>query len=627
MKKFISILLLLTMMLSLFAGCAKEEPKADTAGLEAAKKYVQTSYINDEATTPMDYKMPGVAIVSVEGEKKQFNVDWSTNSDKITCTRGDDNFVTIKVPMDNLEDIKYTLTATISDGNGNKQTVSFERMVPARAGIPTNVADGTYVIVYDNLTFSALAEDKGYGYAPATQVTVADGAVTGHTAADVITIKNVDGGFTMQDAYGRYIYLKGTYNSFNVGTELNEETMAVWQLLTGKEGKQFIINAGTMKTLAYDTSYSSWGAYPEISGTRMSTVSVIAVTAPESGDPGTEDPGTEDPGTEDPGTEDPGTENPGTENPADKPSVPSGSDAKLSNGTYIIADNKGNTVIAGKCPAADKSYGYLYDDYTADEKHVTTVYTIKSVGGGKYTIQDCDNRYLGVSGTYASFQLYTKNEGNNCLWTISNGKNGEYIVKNVENGRCIDYSAEYSSFGVYEDGKAPEDGQIKLIAGKAAEKPAEKPEEKPQDKPTTPSGDTVSVKDGNYVIVVTGYNKALSSTYTGFYNLGVDVTVSGNTVSGHGATEIWTITNNGDGTFSISINGQKLSMDTQYSSMPMDKANDKWVAVDAGNGLVYIKNVGRESYIEWYADKSNFSSYHTIAEGKEALFAIKLIAV
>ena len=56
MKKFISVLLLLTMMLSLFAGCAKEEPKADTAGLEAAKKYVHTSYINDEATTPMDYK-------------------------------------------------------------------------------------------------------------------------------------------------------------------------------------------------------------------------------------------------------------------------------------------------------------------------------------------------------------------------------------------------------------------------------------------------------------------------------------------------------------------------------------------------------------------------------------------
>jgi hypothetical protein len=135
------------------------------------------------------------------------------------------------------------------------------------------------------------------------------------------------------------------------------------------------------------------------------------------------------------------------------------------------------------------------------------------------------------------------------------------------------------------------------------------------------------VKDGNYVIVVTGYNKALSSTYNGYYNNGVDVTVSGSTVSGHGATEVWTITNNGDGTFSISCGGKKLAMGDSFSSMPLGEKNDKWVAVDAGNGMIYIKNVARESYIEWYADKNNFSSYHTIAEGKEALFAIKLIAV
>ena len=43
--------------------------------------------------------------------------------------------------------------------------------------------------------------------------------------------------------------------------------------------------------------------------------------------------------------------------------------------------------------------------------------------------------------------------------------------------------------------------------------------------------------------------------------------------------------------------------------------------------LIEIKNVAREAYIEWYADKSNFSSYYKIGEGKEAMFAIKLIAV
>ena len=69
------------------------------------------------------------------------------------------------------------------------------------------------------------------------------------------------------------------------------------------------------------------------------------------------------------------------------------------------------------------------------------------------------------------------------------------------------------------------------------------------------------------------------------------------------------------------------AMGDEFSSMPLDEVNDKWILEDAGNGLVYIKNVVREAYIEWYADKSNFSSYYKIGEGKEGMFAIKLVAV
>lgn len=587
MKKFISILLLLTMMLSLFAGCAKEEPKADTAGLDAAKKYVQTSYINDEATTAMDYKMPGVAIVSVEGEKKEFKVEWSTNSDKITCTLGDDKFVTIKVPTDNLEDINYTLTATISDADGNKQTVSFERVVPARAGIPTEVKDGTYVIVYDNLTFSSLAEDKGYGYAPATQVTVADGAVTGYTAADVITIENVDGGFTMKDAYGRYIYLKGTFNSFNVGTELSEETMAVWQLLTGKEGKQFIVNAGTMKTLAYDTAYTSWGAYPEISGTRMSTVSVIAATAPEGGEPGTEDPGTEDPGTEDPGTETPGTDTPGTEDPGtETPGTdkPSSLDDQIK-AALALADQEQlsyTSTMTGKITKINEEYSEQY-------KNITVTIEYKGKSYKMYRLKGDKAADLKVGDTI----------------TVTGNLKKWYDDVEMVNGKLD-----------------------KVVAGTGSST------EKPADKPSTPAGTPATVKDGTYVIYVPAYNKALSSEKAlnkdgsvGFYNAGVDVTVSGSTVSGVGETEKWVIKNNADGTITISQNGKNLALADSYSSMNLGEVNDKWIVEDAGNGMIYIKNAVRGNYIEWYADMNNWSSYGTIGEGKEGLFAIKLIEV
>lgn len=68
-------------------------------------------------------------------------------------------------------------------------------------------------------------------------------------------------------------------------------------------------------------------------------------------------------------------------------------------------------------------------------------------------------------------------------------------------------------------------------------------------------------------------------------------------------------------------------MSDQYSGMPLGEDNDNWTPEDAGNGLVYIKNVGRDIYIEWYADKNNWSGYGTIGSGKEGMFAIKLVKV
>lgn len=463
MKKIISIVLLLAMCLSLFAACT-EEKKVDTAGLDKAKEFIRSSYLNDEATTAIDYKLGGIVIIDIDGTKTEYKVDWSASSDKVTFVRGEDNYVTVKVPVDNLEDLKYTLIATVSDGNGNSRTVEFERLVPARPGIPTNVADGTYVIVYENNTMAALAADKTYGYAPFNEITITDGAASGFSAEDVVTIKNVDGGFTMQDSYGRYYYLKGTYNSFNIGTEIPDDANGIWQLLTGKDGKQFILNAGNMKTLAFDTTYSSWGVYPEIKDGRQPSISVIAVTAPEGGD----------------------------EKPEDKPSE------------------------------------------TPEEK--------------------------------------------------------------------------------------PED------------KPVEKPEEKPEDKPVVnPTG---GIADGKYVICAPAYNKALSSEkalnkdgLVGFYNAGVDVTVSGSTVSGYGDSEVWTVTNNADGSITISQNGQNLGLGEQYSSMNLGEVNDKWVLEDAGNGLYYIKNVVRGNYIEWYDQMNNWSSYGKIGSGSEGLFALAFFAV
>lgn len=136
-------------------------------------------------------------------------------------------------------------------------------------------------------------------------------------------------------------------------------------------------------------------------------------------------------------------------------------------------------------------------------------------------------------------------------------------------------------------------------------------------------------EDGDQVVIYApAYNKALSADYNGFYNKGTDVTVnSDGTLSGYTDMDVWTVTDNGDGTYSFSHDGQNIGMGDSYSSMPLGEKNDKWVLEDAGNGLYYVKNTVRNAYMEWYDSNGNWSAYYNIAEGSEGMFALAFYKV
>lgn len=135
------------------------------------------------------------------------------------------------------------------------------------------------------------------------------------------------------------------------------------------------------------------------------------------------------------------------------------------------------------------------------------------------------------------------------------------------------------------------------------------------------------IADGDTVVIYNpAYNKALSSERASagnFYNKGVNVTLIDSTLSGYGDTEIWTVTDNKDGTWSFSNGGKNIGMDDQYTSMPQGGKNDKWVLEDAGDGCWYIKNTVRDAYIEWYERNNNWSAYYPIDSGSEDLFKLK----
>ena len=144
----------------------------------------------------------------------------------------------------------------------------------------------------------------------------------------------------------------------------------------------------------------------------------------------------------------------------------------------------------------------------------------------------------------------------------------------------------------------------------------------------TGGASTGPIYNGEQVVIYNpAYGKALSGSYNGFYNNGTDVTLEDGTLSGFTAADVWTVADNGDGTWSFSYNGQNIGMGDSFSSMPLGEKNDKWVLEDAGNGLYYIKNTVRGAYMEWYAEKNNWSSYGKISAGSEGMFALTFYEV
>ena len=139
--------------------------------------------------------------------------------------------------------------------------------------------------------------------------------------------------------------------------------------------------------------------------------------------------------------------------------------------------------------------------------------------------------------------------------------------------------------------------------------------------------DLTTLQNGDKVVVFNPANKkALSSVYNGFYNTGVDVELTGGKLTGYTDAELWTVNRTESGAYTFSTaDGKKLSMDEKYSSTPLDKTHTGWSILPAATeNCVYIQNVGRSSYLEWYAEKNNWSAFGTIGSN-EALFAQQLL--
>ena len=136
--------------------------------------------------------------------------------------------------------------------------------------------------VTEGRLFSPLGENKNYGYMPYASVTInEEGIIEACDAAEnaFLTVTAVEDGFTMQDSYGRYIYMKGDYNSFNIGTEMVQPGSS-WLFNVNEDGTYSVTNTMNDKVIMYDTQYTSYGCYPAKTDARL-YVNIFKMTTDE----------------------------------------------------------------------------------------------------------------------------------------------------------------------------------------------------------------------------------------------------------------------------------------------------------------------------------------------------------
>lgn len=111
-------------------------------------------------------------------------------------------------------------------------------------------------------------------------------------------------------------------------------------------------------------------------------------------------------------------------------------------------------------------------------------------------------------------------------------------------------------------------------------------------------------QDGDLVLLYNpGKLIALSQTYDGYYNKGVDISES------FSKQEVWTLKKDGDSYSFLSMDGQPLSLNDDYDSMPLGGKYTKWKIVQDHEDTYLIYNQDRDLAIEWYEKQGRWTAY------------------
>ena len=444
--------------------------------------------------------------------------------------------------------------------------------VPAReSGIVTDLStlkDGDTVVVFNPAKLKTLSTEYSGFYNKGNDVKVEDGKLTGFTEVDKWTLGiNADGTYSFANADGKKLSMDTDYTS----TPLDKANNS-WKLtaVDGKGGTFYIDNTGRTDKyrLQWYSKNNNWSAYTGTGDAFEQQLYLVIET--ETPDP------------------EPTPEPSAVLNDGDKVVIYNPANLKALStdyaGTYY---NQGTDVTL----AEGKLSGYTDAD----------IWTVGVNADGSYTFSTADGKKLSMGAKFTSTPL----DDVNTAWQLETAKTAScYYIKNAVRGNYIEWYADKGNWSSYS--KIGDEALFAQAFFKVKE-----------------SGIVTSLSAGDTVVIFNPANlKALSTDYAGtYYNQGTAVTIADGKLSGYTKADIWTVGVNADGSYTFSTaDGKKLSMGAKFTSTPLDDVNTAWQLETAKTAdCFYIKNAVRGNYLEWYADKGNWSSYSKI--GDEALFA------
>lgn len=201
----------------------------------------------------------------------------NTSDGAVTYTSSDDAVATVDAEgrIEALAMGTTTITASVAETDEfTAATAEFTLHVTTLSDYmkTTTVESGkTYILAADNEGTAVIAQTVGvnndHGYLYVNEAAPAD--LMGATdLLNGFTLTETEGGYTIQDAYGRYLYMKDDYNSFNVSTDRQEGD--TWTVEPQADGTVKITNVLREKFIQYSTEHESYGAYTDEQGIKPS---------------------------------------------------------------------------------------------------------------------------------------------------------------------------------------------------------------------------------------------------------------------------------------------------------------------------------------------------------------------